>query len=84
MTTTPRLQYTSAIVALAFGVAVGWAAAPGNPNKEATYGKSGLPKNCRALVQANIDGLRSRAYTVEEALASLERNCGRHGYNWDE
>lgn len=78
------MRVIKTIAILAVGVAIGWFAAPGNPNAAAVYGSSGLPKNCRALVQANIDGLRARSYSVEEAIASLERNCGRHGYNWNE
>ena len=54
-----------------------------DPNDEPRYGeKSGLPANCRAIVQANIDGYRSGQFTADEMLSSLERNCGRHGYSW--
>ncbi|MGO1061533.1 kynureninase [Acinetobacter lwoffii] len=55
----------------------------GNPNSKPTYGDYGLPKNCRALIQANIDGWRSKQYTAEEAMNSIERNCGANGKNWD-
>lgn len=56
-----------------------------DPNREPTYGeKTGLPKNCRAIVQANIDGYRSGEFTADEAMASLERNCGANGYSWGE
>ena len=55
----------------------------GDPNAAPEYGQtSGLPKNCRAIVQANVDGYRSGAYTAEEAMNSLERNCGASGYSW--
>lgn len=53
-----------------------------DPNAKATYGDTGLPKNCRAIVQANIDGFRSGQYTAEETMNSLERNCGAHGHSW--
>lgn len=53
-----------------------------DPNAKPEYGDTGLPKNCRAIVQANIDGYRSRQYTADEAMWSLERNCGTHGYSW--
>lgn len=53
-----------------------------DPNAKATYGDTGLPKNCRAIVQANIDGFRSGQYTAEETINSLERNCGANGHSW--
>ena len=56
-----------------------------NHNSKPIYGEeTGLPKNCRAIVQANIDGIRSKQYTVNDALSSLERNCGANGYSWNE
>jgi hypothetical protein len=55
-----------------------------DPNAKASYGDTGLPKNCRAIVQANIDGYRSGQSTAEEAMGSLERNCGANGYSWGE
>lgn len=55
----------------------------GDPNAEATYGEStGLPKNCRAIIQANIDSWRAKEFTAEEAMNSMERNCGRYGHSW--
>src|SRR5690606_19086933 len=57
----------------------------GDPNAAPTYGETtGLPKNCRAIVQANIDGYRSGQFTADEAMNSLERNCGADGYSWGE
>lgn len=54
-------------------------------NQRAEYGETtGLPKNCRAIVQANIDGYRAGTYTADEIISSLERNCGAHGYAWNE
>lgn len=53
-----------------------------DPNSKPTYGDTGLPKNCRAIVQANIDGFRSGQFTAEETINSLERNCGAHGHSW--
>lgn len=52
-------------------------------NDKPRYGESGLPSNCRALVQANIDGWRAKQYTAEEAMYSLERNCGAAGALWE-
>lgn len=52
-------------------------------NKEARYGKSyGLPENCRAYVQAAVDGYRNKTYTADEAMTGLERNCGAYGHTW--
>jgi hypothetical protein len=53
-----------------------------DPNARAEYGETGLPKNCRAYVQAVIDGYRSKQYTADESFAGLERNCGANGYAW--
>lgn len=53
-----------------------------DPNAKPTYGDTGLPKNCRAIIQANVDGWRERRFTADGALNSIERNCGMHGYSW--
>lgn len=62
-------------------------------NNKATYGEeSGLPKNCRAIVQANIDAYKKARNSGEDygtilhdtdgVFDSLERNCGINGYSW--
>ncbi|WAT15806.1 hypothetical protein [Xanthomonas fragariae] len=56
----------------------------GDPNDHPTYGKTGLPKNCRAIIQANIDGYRTRQYSADEVMSSIERNCGANDYSWGE
>lgn len=56
----------------------------GKTNQYPTYGSSGFPKNCRALIAANIDGYRTKIYSADEALGSIERNCGRFGRIWNE
>lgn len=54
-------------------------------NAEPVYGKeSGLPVNCRAYVQASIDGYRARQFSADAAMNGLERNCGLHGHAWKE
>lgn len=54
-----------------------------DPNSKPTYGEeTGLPKNCRAIVQQNIDAYRAKQYTADEVMASLERNCGANGQSW--
>ena len=66
----------------------------GDYNSKAVYGDTGLPKNCRAIVQANIDMYKQVAYTdssydqklraADDAMQSLERNCGSDGNSWEE
>lgn len=51
-------------------------------NSKMKYGKTGLPKNCRAIITANIDGWRAHEFSAEDALLSIERNCGENGYAW--
>jgi len=54
-----------------------------DPNSKPTYGEeTGLPKNCRAIVQQNIDAYRAKQYTADEIMTSLERNCGANGQSW--
>jgi hypothetical protein len=56
-----------------------------DPNSKPIYGKeTGLPKNCRAIVQQNIDAYRAKQYTADEIMVSLERNCGLNGHSWGE
>jgi hypothetical protein len=52
-------------------------------NAKPIYGEeSGLPVNCRAYVQAAIDGYRSHQYSADDAFNGLERNCGMYGAIW--
>lgn len=63
------------------------------PNSKPTYGDSGLPKNCRAIIQTNIDEYRKIRSSNEDiaqqleningVFDSLERNCGSNGYSWE-
>ncbi|WP_151738252.1 kynureninase [Acinetobacter junii] len=53
------------------------------PNSKPTYGETGLPKNCRAIVQNAIDEWRAGRYSTEDTMASLERNCGANGISWE-
>ncbi len=54
----------------------------GDPNKYSTYGDTGLPRNCRAIIAVNIKGWEEGYYTADEALGSINRNCGLDGYSW--
>lgn len=51
-------------------------------NQTLKYGNTGLPKNCRAIIKGNIDGWKNGEWTAEEALDSINRNCGEFGYSW--
>ena len=53
-----------------------------DPNAEVIYGKTGLPRNCRAIVADNIEGWRRKDYPTEGVIDSLDRNCGASGYSW--
>ncbi|WP_048766296.1 hypothetical protein [Acinetobacter sp. 243_ASPC] len=63
------------------------------PNSKPTFGETGLPKNCRAIIQTNINEYRKirssgENYEIQMAdidgvLDSIERNCGENGYSWD-
>lgn len=53
-----------------------------DPNARPVYGDTGLPKNCRAIIKENIEGWRYKNFTADEALESIDRNCGEHGYSW--
>lgn len=55
----------------------------GQGNQVARYAQSGYPANCRALIQDNISGVAVKKYTSEEALYSIERNCGSNGLIWN-
>lgn len=56
--------------------------ATGDPNKSFIYGDTGAPRNCRAIIAENIEGWHNKVYSAEEALDSIERNCGAEGYSW--
>ena len=70
------------IAALVVGFAIGYSQGIGNQSAE--YGDTGLPKNCRALITDNISGFSQGDYTAEEALYSIDRNCGPNGLIWNE
>ena len=53
-----------------------------DPNEFPTFGDSGLPKNCKAIIQRNLDDWHSGAYTADAVLNSIERNCSVIGYSW--
>ncbi|MBD1554761.1 kynureninase [Pseudomonas typographi] len=72
------------LIAIILAFLAGRYIVPMDPNAKPTYGDSGLPKNCRAIIQANIDGYNSRQFSAEDALSSISRNCGMYGDGWDQ
>jgi phosphatidylserine synthase len=70
-----------AIIVILFCICV-WLYTQRDTNTEAKYSQRGLPINCRALIADNIQGFEFGEYTAIEALSSIDRNCGRYGYNW--
>lgn len=54
----------------------------GDPNKYVSYGDTGLPRNCRAIITTNLNGYKFGEYTPSQALDSIDRNCGLNGYSW--
>lgn len=52
-------------------------------NSKLIYGKTGLPKNCRAIIKADIDSYKKGVFSAEDALDSINRNCGEFGYSWE-
>jgi hypothetical protein len=49
-------------------------------NKEPVYGDTfHLPVNCRAYVQASVDGFRRGEFEANAVMNGLERNCGANG-----
>lgn len=70
------------ITLVLIGFIVGRYILPNDPNGHPTYGDSGRPKNCRAVIQANLDSVRNHEFSASDALDSIGRNCGLHGYAW--
>ncbi|MCK5413458.1 MAG: kynureninase [Candidatus Pacebacteria bacterium] len=52
-------------------------------NSKLIYGNTGLPKNCRAIIKANYEGWYLKEFSAEDALDSINRNCGQFGISWD-
>ena len=76
------MKMTLAVLsALAVGVFAGRLSAS-DDNERPVLGNSGLPVNCRAYVQASIDGFRTHEFDANSAMSGLERNCGRYGAAW--
>lgn len=52
-------------------------------NSYPLYSKeTGDPINCRALIESNISGVQEGHFSCEDAMHSINRNCGGDGYSW--
>lgn len=67
---------------LAISYMVGYFMGQGNQGQ--IFGKTGAPKNCRALITANIQAYMLDEFSAGEALSSIDRNCGPNGLIWNE
>jgi hypothetical protein len=54
----------------------------GKSNQYPAYSVDGLPSNCHAIIADNIKGYEDEIYSAEDALSSINRNCGISGYAW--
>jgi hypothetical protein len=71
------------IIVLIIGFGIGRYTAP-DPNAIPTYGKTGLPKNCRAVIQTNLDAWEAKQYSADAIFSSIARNCGVTGQSWEQ
>tara|TARA_R110001592_G_scaffold229118_3_gene485785 strand:+ start:419 stop:634 length:216 start_codon:yes stop_codon:yes gene_type:complete len=51
-------------------------------DEPAKYAETGLPSNCRALIAEAVKGWRTQEYGADEAMMSIDRNCGANGHLW--
>jgi len=76
------MKYLFVVVFFLAGFLLGYHFGIGNQTPK--YGKTGLPKNCKALIMDNLTGVALQKYTPEDALDSINRNCGANGLIWAE
>lgn len=76
------MKFLKPAALLILGIIIGFLLRGGDPNAKLRYGDTGFPKNCRAIIKANMDGYLLEEYKAEEALDSINRNCGEFGYAW--
>lgn len=75
-----KIKYLILILVTIATFFIGWLT--GDPNRSLKYGDTGFPKNCRAIVYENYKGYQSKKYTSDEAMESINRNCGQFGTSW--
>lgn len=52
-------------------------------NKKPVYnGETGAPVNCRAIIKENISAWRAAKISANDAMESIDRNCGEFGVSW--
>jgi hypothetical protein len=64
------------------GLTIGFFLPCGEDHSKLTYGKSGLPRSCRAIIKTNVDGVKQGKFSKGDALDSIDRNCGEFGLSW--
>ncbi len=75
-------MYFFIVLAFIIGAFVGAKYFYDDPNSKLVYGDTGYPKNCRAIITENMRGYKDRTFSAEQALDSIDRNCGEFGYSW--
>lgn len=75
------MKIASFVVVLILGVVIGRFSVA-DSNATLAYSPEGFPKNCRALIKANVDGWYAKQYAAGDILKSIDRNCGQHGQLW--
>jgi hypothetical protein len=53
-----------------------------DPNEKAEYGDSGLPKNCRAIVKANIEEYQKVKQEMHDTEMQLGARYGNDSYEY--
>lgn len=77
------MKKLSLIIAVLLGILIGYFVFhKEDSNSKLIYGDTGLPRNCRAIIKENYEGWYLKKFTAEEALGSINRNCGEFGYSW--
>lgn len=70
------------VLGLIIGISAGYFLFHKIDNTNLKYSSDGFPKNCRAIIKENIDSFNNKEFSAEDALDSIDRNCGEFGYSW--
>lgn len=52
------------------------------PNSELTYGETGLPKNCRAVIKTNIDEYQKTKHIMKDTESMLKSEYRNDSYEY--